>query len=97
MTKSFSAILQFDYPFDERTADETAARGFWELCHVMLPDGTRHPIVFYDAVRLAQDLSEEASQGRPFLSERSMIVLQEVTRKNMEAAVEQLAKEGFFK
>ena len=96
MTISNLAILQFDYPFDDRTAEEAADRGYWGHCHVELQDGTKHPIVFYDAVRLAQDLEEEASQGRPFLAERGMVVLQDVTRQNMEAAVEQLAKEGFF-
>ncbi|QDV18438.1 hypothetical protein Pan153_30960 [Gimesia panareensis] len=96
MTNSNLAILQFDYPFDERTAEEAADRGFWEHCHVELPNGTKHPIVFYDAVRLAQDLEEEASQGRPFLAERGMVILQDVTKQNMESAVEQLVKEAFF-
>jgi hypothetical protein len=87
--------LQFSFPFDDRTAEE-AAGGYWGHSYVEFSDGRKHPVVFYDAVRLAQDLHEEALQGRPFIAEHGMIVVQGVTRANMTVAVERLASEGFF-
>lgn len=88
--------LQFSYPFDDRTAVEAEHRGYWGHSFVELPNGEKRPVVFYDATRLAQDLEEEAVQGRPFLAERGLIVLQSVTLHNMSKAVKRLAEEGFF-
>lgn len=89
-------ILQFSYPFDERTAHDAASRGYWGHSFVELSDGRTHPVVFYDAVRIAQDLQEEGLQGRPFIAERGMVVVQRITLQNMTIAVERLASEGFF-
>ena len=88
--------LRFSYPFDERTAVEAENRGYWGHSFVELPNGEAQPVVFYDAIRLAQDLEEEAAQGRPFIAERGLIVLQTVTLHNMSVAVERLASDGFF-
>lgn len=88
--------LRFSYPFDERTAVEAEHRGYWGHSFVEFPNGETHPVVFYDATRLAQDLEEEAIQGRAFIAERGLIVLQTVTLQNMMVAVERLADEGFF-
>jgi len=96
MTTKPTAKLCFDYEFDAQIAAETADRGYWGHAHVELADGTQRPVVFYDAVRLAQDLEEEASQGKPFIAEKGMIVLEDVTRENMESAIEALVVEGFF-
>jgi hypothetical protein len=53
-------------------------------------------VFFYDAVRLAQDLEEEAKAGRPFIAEPGLIVLERVTLANMEKAVRELYAQGFF-
>jgi hypothetical protein len=97
MTTLSFPYLHFDIPFDARAAFEAEARGYWGHCTVELADGSMHPVAFYDAIRLGQDLDEECRQGRPFLAEKGLIVLQEVTKENMERAVTALAKEGFFK
>jgi hypothetical protein len=88
--------LRFSYPFDERTAVEAEDRGYWGHSFVELPNGETRPVVFYDATRIAQDLKEETVQGRPFIAERGLIVLEAVTLHNMSKAVERLAGEGFF-
>ena len=58
--------------------------------------GIGHPVVFYDAVRLRQDLEEEAKLGTPFLAQPAMIVLTEVSLENMKIAVGRLRQEGYF-
>ena len=49
--------------------------------------------VFYDPVRLKQDLDEEISSKRYFL-ERNLIVLETVSREAIEAVVRDLAASG---
>ena len=88
--------LVFDGPFDEREAAECQARGYRSHVWAELPDGDRYALVFYDAVRLAQDLADEAAAGSPYLAEAGLVVLEKVTADNMQAAIERLAEEGYF-
>ena len=48
--------LKFAYPFDDRAAFEAENRGYWGHSYVEFSNGRKCPVVFYDAVRLAQDL-----------------------------------------
>ena len=91
-----SPQLCFHVPFDERTAYEVEMRGYWSHSFVKFDDGSCRDVVFYDPVRLAQDLEEETTQGRPFIAEKRLIVLNSVTVEEMQKAVNCLAKEGFF-
>jgi hypothetical protein len=88
--------LVFEEAFDERRAFEATARGYLGDTVVELPDGTCYAVVFYDPVRLQQDLEEELAQGNPYIAEPGMIVVPEVTLGNMEQAVANLYREGFF-
>jgi hypothetical protein len=88
--------LIFEGGFDERDAFESRARGYRSHVWVQLADGERYPLVFYDAVRLQQDLEDEAKSGNPYIAETGLIVLQEVTKENMELAVFRLVQEGYF-
>jgi hypothetical protein len=88
--------LHFDYEYDDRLAYEVRSRGHLGGVTVELAEGSRHPVFFYDAVRLAQDLEEESRLGRPFIAEKGMIVLNEITLETMTAAVTALVKQGFF-
>lgn len=89
--------LIFGTPFDERAQFEARSAGYLSDVLVKLPDGSSYPVVFYDCTRLAQDLEYEASSGRMCVADPGMIVLPEVTLANMQAAVERLTAEGFFK
>jgi hypothetical protein len=51
---------------------------------------------FYDPIRLNQDLEEEIKFGKAGLIEKGLIVLEEVTKENIEAAVNQVDIEGYF-
>ena len=96
MTGANSPRLVFDYEYTEAFAYEAWARGQCGAVSVEMSDGRRYPVYFYDAERLAQDLEEETKLGRPFLAEKGLIVLSEVTLENMQKAVEFLASQGFF-
>ncbi len=88
--------LVIEGAFDEREAAECQARGYRSHVWAELASGERYPLVFYDPVRLAQDLESEAESGNPFLAEPGLIVLEEVTRENMQAAIDRLAEDGYF-
>lgn len=93
--RDFKPILSFKSPFGEREAHEAEARGYLASAMVELETG-QVPVVFYDVVRLKQDLDEECVAGRAFLAEPGLIVVESVTKTNMEAAVLRLHKEKFF-
>ncbi len=88
--------LVFKYPFDEAAAYDAEARGYLAYASVELSDGTRYPVVFYDPVRLQQDLEVEVGEGRAFIAEPGLIIVPEVTLARMQAAVEHLSRIGFF-
>lgn len=96
MHESSIPKLVFTHPFDEREAFEAEARGYLGHVIVELADGARIPVVFYEPVRLGQDLEEEAKFGNPFIAEPGMIVVEAITLDNMEEAVGKLFQEGFF-
>lgn len=89
--------LVFDGPFDQRDAEECRVRGYCGYAMAELASGEQYGLVFYDPVRLVQDLADEAEAGRGFIADPGLVILPEVTRDYMQAAIEQLEKEGFFK
>ncbi len=96
MVALHSPKLVFKRPFDEAAAYEAEARGYLAYAAVELNDGTRYPVVFYDPVRLQQDLEVEAGEGRAFIAEPGMIVIPEVTLDRMQDAIGRLFQCGFF-
>jgi hypothetical protein len=96
MVALHSPKLVFKHPFDEAAVDEAEAQGYLGYAAVELSDGTRNPVVFYDPVRLQQDLEVEAGEGRAFIAEPGMIVIPEVTPGRMQDAIERLFHNGFF-
>jgi hypothetical protein len=90
------SVLEVPESFGEQAAYETLCRGFFAGAIVRVADGSRYPVCFYDPIRLGQDLEEEARVGRPYIAERNLIVLPEVTVEAMRAAVETLALQGYF-
>src|SRR5438874_375633 len=94
MTKM--ARLVFLHAFGMIEQEEAKSRGYLSHVLVEVDNGLLYPVFFYDAVRLKQDLDEEAKLGRPFVADPGMIVLLSVTQSAMEAAVQTLNQEGFF-
>lgn len=89
-----TATLELD-AFDDLARFEAAHKGRWPA-HVVLADGRRFCVTFYDLARLAQDLESSQSLGEAYVAEPGMIVVPEVTLEHMTAAVRQLADEGYF-
>ena len=79
--------LRLPADHDERAAFEAEARGFLQHVVIEVAEGVEVGVVFWDPVRLQQDLDEEMKAGRPFLAEPGMIVVESVTLANMERAV----------
>lgn len=96
MEKTTIPTLLFSDKFGAREEYEAEARGYLSHVFVKLPSGAKVSVVFYDIVRLQQDLEEEAKLGRPFIADPGMILLENVTIPNMQAAVSKLFLEGFF-
>ena len=96
MTDDAYPKLTFDTPFDERAQMEAKARGYLSNVYVQQSDGTIFPVVFYDCIRLSQDLEYEVSTGRMCVAEIGMIILPEVTLDNILIAVRKLTVEGYF-
>ena len=88
--------LIFEGNFDDREAMECRDRGYRSHVWVKLANGECYPVVFYDALRLQQDLDDEVKTGNPFVAEPGLIVVPEVTLDYMEKAACRLAEEGFF-
>ena len=88
--------LIFEGGFDVREAAESRDRGYRGHVWVEFANGERYSVVFYDPVRLQQDLDDEVKEGNPYVAEAGLIVVPEVTKENMEKAVCLLAEEGFF-
>lgn len=88
--------LHFKHGFDSAQQADAEARGWLGDVIAESHDGRRYPVVFWDAVRLAQDLEAEQQFDRPFIADPGMIVLPLVTMANMQAAVDRLELEHFF-
>lgn len=88
--------LVFACDFDERTAWEVEQKGWFDAAIARLPNGLEVSLSFRDPVRLQQDLEAEVSAGRSCVAEPALIVIPRVTRENMEAAVVELYRDGYF-
>jgi len=88
--------LVFKVPFDERTAFEIEQKGWCGIAAVEMPNGQRVDVFFYDPVRLAQDLQADIDSGKTCIAEPGMIVIPRITIPNIENAVQQLFREGYF-
>lgn len=88
--------IRFPDWYDDRAEWEAEQKGWLQGVEIELGDGSRYAVTFYDPVRLAQDLEEGVKWDRPFIAEPGLIVIPNVTRPAMNAAVESLAGSGFF-
>jgi hypothetical protein len=89
-------LVTFSVEFDDRTAFEVEEKGFFDHAVVTLADGSRYSLHFYDPTRLGQELETEQQHGGVCVAEPGLVVIPRVTKCNMEKAVKQLAKNGYF-
>ena len=88
--------IDFGFDWDERDHFERPAKGWLANVKVETESGEFHTLTFYDPVRLEQDLKEEVKLGKYALIEQNLIVIPEVTKQNIESAINQAAEEGYY-
>lgn len=88
--------IHFEESFDEMWAHEVWSRGWYGGVTVELITGKKVKVFFYDPVRLAQELESAMSQGFPFIAEKNMIVISEVTPEIIRKSINRLVLEVFF-
>lgn len=71
--------------------DEIKMKGYCSDVIITLPDYSKFKVCFYDPIRLVQDLEEEI-----YIAEPGLIIIQEVSLKNMEKAIHELWLGGYF-
>lgn len=82
--------------FDQRDEYEMPLRGYCSDVVVQLANGNRYPLYFYDPVRLRQTVESDASAGRPYYTERGLVIVPEVTMDMIRQAVAGLFQSGYF-
>lgn len=94
MTEEFPKLILLDW----QEGDDWLIRSKGWFCHnvVELANGNRYQVCFYDNVRLGQHLEDNKKNGQPFFIENTLIVLSEVTIENMQKAINEAEKQGFF-
>jgi hypothetical protein len=65
---------------------------------VTLPSGKIYTIFFSTPLRISQEIDFLVKRNRPnvFYAEKNLIIINEVTSENIEAAVEKLYEDDFF-
>lgn len=94
MTDKFPKLAFLDWHED----DEILIRQKGWFCHnrVKLENGNRYQVCFFDSTRLNQELEMNSKNGKPYFIESSLIVLSELTIENMQKAITEAEKRGFF-
>lgn len=88
-----SLAISLPITFDDY-AWEVEAKGWFNDVLVVV-DGKRFHITFYDITRLTQDIEARLSEKVAFV-EKNVVVVRNVTRAEMEQAVKFLASSGGF-
>lgn len=89
--KKFKFSLPED--FDENEW-EFEKKGFYENSLLIIEE-KKYQILFFDKQRLAQEIEDELNSSNAFL-EKNLVVINSVTRKNMELAVEKIMSDGRY-
>ncbi len=96
MDSEIDAKLFFTCDFDEKDAYEVEQKGYFEHAIAQLPNGARVRVCFWDPVRLAQDLETDLKLGRICIGEPGLVVVSKVTVENMQNAIKELYRRGYF-
>src|SRR5437762_2547115 len=94
-----TAAYTFHFPagYDDRVEAEMTDKGYLPGVVVELADGSRYELTFYDHVRLGQNVVRMAPLGHPCYANPNMVVVPEVTPAAIQAAVEHLVGQGYFR
>jgi len=81
--------------FDEKKVSDALAGGHLSGVFVLLPNGNKYPISFYDLKGIRQKISASKDRKK-YVADIGLIVISEITIKNLQAAVEDLYEVGHF-
>ncbi|MCB9765964.1 MAG: hypothetical protein H6739_39685 [Alphaproteobacteria bacterium] len=96
MTDKQPPKLVFAPSYGEQDARESESKGYCDRARAEYSDGSFIPLVFYDPVRLKEDVRLLSEGGRKFLGNPGLIVVKRVTQEYMERALEGVHRERFF-
>src|SRR5215212_7951824 len=82
--------------FDERREEEMQLRGYLSQVVVQLETGRKYALFFVDPVRLESELDDVVRMGDSCMAEVGMVILPEVTMKNIRAAIDSLVTRKYF-
>lgn len=88
--------INFLCGWSERDAYDAEARGYLSHVEILIDESRKYQVVFYDPVRLAQDLEEEAKLGKPYIAEKRMLIVPVINLENIKFTVDQIVSEGYF-
>jgi hypothetical protein len=80
-------------PYFDEVEHEITAKGYFADLMIIVGDRRFRP-AFYDPVRLLQDIRDELASHGAFV-ERSVVVVEQVSRTSIEEAITELAKGDF--
>ncbi|MGL6196937.1 MAG: hypothetical protein ACRC2T_19155 [Thermoguttaceae bacterium] len=92
----FNAALVFVGGFIDRDNFEMPLKGYRGDVYLEIEKEINYPLFFYDPTRIGQDVDYDEKNGKPCVAEPGMIVICEVTLKNIIKSVKYLLHEGFF-
>jgi hypothetical protein len=88
--------IHFPEYYDERGEWEADQKGWLPGVVIEVPNCGRFPVIFFDPVRVAQDLEHLAKEGCPVLVEPGLVVIPVVTRAAILKAAPELVRQRFF-
>jgi hypothetical protein len=83
------------YPPDFADLEPMITAKGWFAAAVIIAGGRLYRPVFYDLVRLDQEVADALAAGNWAFVERNLVIVHEITRTTISAAVDQLARRGF--
>ncbi|BDI34175.1 hypothetical protein CCAX7_62260 [Capsulimonas corticalis] len=80
---------------DQRTLDEMSTRGFLGPLLISIDDSI-YSLFFITPERIKSELKASLDSGEIWFSEPGLIVIPDITMKNIETALEDMCRQKFF-
>lgn len=88
--------IMFPSEYQGQWEEECAFKGWLSNVLVRFEEGGVYSITFVDLARLGQMLDDQREDGFSCYAEPGLVIVAEVSRVNMKAAVRELARDKFF-
>jgi len=82
--------------YDELSEFEHSHKGYLSDVVVKTIGGKEYSLYFIDPSRLKQNLEDNISAGTPYYSEKNLVIILNVTKKNMINAINAMFAEGLL-